>query len=185
MTRSLDQVVTAVAAELMAANAANRSAHQRTGAGRSWSATSASTSASCATTTTPSTPPNSSREWPPRPYIPDPDPIGVVYFADADPVFAAAEHLKTPLVIRPEPANDDYQRRIEEGTAVPASLDGLRAAAVRGDHHRRRWASSSSATANGRRTNSTRCRRSPPCSPSCRPASWPRSSCTISPSTTT
>src|SRR5215213_7162042 len=60
-------------------------------------------------------------QWPPRPYIPDPDPIGVVHFVDADPVFAAAEHLKTPLVMRPEPANDDYQRRIEEGTAVPAS----------------------------------------------------------------
>ncbi|MCU1699007.1 MAG: diguanylate cyclase protein [Mycobacterium sp.] len=59
-------------------------------------------------------------EGPVRAYVPDPDPIGVVYFADADPVFAMAEHLKAPLVIRPEPATDGYQRRIEEGTTVPS-----------------------------------------------------------------
>lgn len=59
-------------------------------------------------------------EWPPRDYVPDPDPIGVVYFADADPVFAMAEYLKEPAVLRPEPANADYQRRIEEGASVPA-----------------------------------------------------------------
>lgn len=58
-------------------------------------------------------------QWPVREYIPDPDPIGVVYFAEADPVFAAAEHLKEPFVMRPEPSTDEYQRRIEEGTAVP------------------------------------------------------------------
>jgi hypothetical protein len=27
-------------------------------------------------------------EWPRRPEVPDPDPLGVIYFADADPVFA-------------------------------------------------------------------------------------------------
>ena len=27
-------------------------------------------------------------EWPPRPDVPDPDPLAIVYFADADPVFA-------------------------------------------------------------------------------------------------
>ena len=27
-------------------------------------------------------------EWPERPDVPDPDPLGTVYFADADPVFA-------------------------------------------------------------------------------------------------
>lgn len=53
-------------------------------------------------------------EWPPR--NADPDPIGVVYFADADSVFAQAEHLKVPEVVRPEPANADYQRNIDEGT---------------------------------------------------------------------
>lgn len=55
-------------------------------------------------------------EWPPRPGVPDPDPLKVVYFADADPVFALAEHSKTPTVFRPD--NDDYQKRIEEGRSI-------------------------------------------------------------------
>jgi diguanylate cyclase (GGDEF)-like protein len=58
--------------------------------------------------------------WPQRAVVPDPDPIGVVYFADADPIFAMSENFKEPMVLRPEPANADYQRRIEEGTTVPA-----------------------------------------------------------------
>lgn len=57
-------------------------------------------------------------EWPPR--NADPDPIGVIYFADADSVFARTETLKEPDVVRPEPANADYQRNIEDGTGVPA-----------------------------------------------------------------
>jgi diguanylate cyclase (GGDEF)-like protein len=60
-------------------------------------------------------------EWPLRPGIPDPDPLGVVYFADADPVFALAEHQKEPVVFRPEPATDDYQRTINEGRQIPAT----------------------------------------------------------------
>jgi diguanylate cyclase (GGDEF)-like protein len=60
-------------------------------------------------------------EWPVRPFIPDPDPLGLVYFADADPVFALCEHQKEPVVLRPEPATDDYQRTIEEATNVPAT----------------------------------------------------------------
>jgi diguanylate cyclase (GGDEF)-like protein len=57
-------------------------------------------------------------EWPVRPGIPDPDPLAVVYFADADPVFALAEHQKEPIVFRPEPATDDYQRTINESRHV-------------------------------------------------------------------
>jgi diguanylate cyclase len=53
-------------------------------------------------------------EWPPR--NADPDPIGVVYFSDADSVFALIEDYKDPYVLRPEPANEDYQRNISEGT---------------------------------------------------------------------
>ena len=60
-------------------------------------------------------------EWPVRPGIPDPDPLAVVYFADADPVFALAEHQKEPIVFRPEPATDDYQRTINEGRQIPAT----------------------------------------------------------------
>lgn len=57
-------------------------------------------------------------EFPPRNV--DPDPIGLVYFADADSIFAQTEHLKVPEVVRPEPENADYQHRIEEGTGAPA-----------------------------------------------------------------
>lgn len=60
-------------------------------------------------------------EWPTRPDIPDPDPLGLIYFADADPVFALCEHAKEPHVFRPEPATDDYQNRIEASRAVPAT----------------------------------------------------------------
>jgi len=57
--------------------------------------------------------------WPPRWDVPDPDPLGVVYFAEADSVFALIESYTAPYVLRPEPANSDYQRSIEEGTGVP------------------------------------------------------------------
>ncbi|MEU0497456.1 EAL domain-containing protein [Mycobacterium sp. NPDC006124] len=56
-------------------------------------------------------------EWPLRPDVPDPDPLRVVYYEDADPVFALAENVKTPMVFRPE--NQDYQKRIEEGRNIP------------------------------------------------------------------
>ncbi|MDG4664589.1 EAL domain-containing protein [Mycobacterium sp. 236(2023)] len=58
-------------------------------------------------------------DWPLRPGVPDPDPLGVVYFADADPVFAMAEHQKEPVVIRPEPATDEYQQTIKESRQTP------------------------------------------------------------------
>jgi diguanylate cyclase (GGDEF)-like protein len=57
--------------------------------------------------------------WPPRWDVPDPDPIGIVYFAEADSVFALIESYTAPYVLRPEPANSDYQRGIEESTGVP------------------------------------------------------------------
>ncbi|MEO3757024.1 EAL domain-containing protein [Mycobacterium sp. B14F4] len=60
-------------------------------------------------------------EWPTRPGIPDPDPLAVVYFADADPVFALAEHQKEPLIFRPEPATDEYQQTIHEGRQIPST----------------------------------------------------------------
>jgi diguanylate cyclase len=65
-------------------------------------------------------------EWPPRPEIPDPDPLAVIYFADADSVFAQLEHLKEPSLLRPEATNADYQNTIEGATGVPAiSLAGV------------------------------------------------------------
>ncbi|MFL0292924.1 putative bifunctional diguanylate cyclase/phosphodiesterase [Mycobacterium sp. SMC-18] len=58
-------------------------------------------------------------QWPIRTYIPDPDPLGIVYFKDADPVFAMAEHIAEPVILRPGAEPDEYQQRIEEGTTVP------------------------------------------------------------------
>ena len=119
MPGSLDDLVTAAAAELMAATAGNSAAiSQRvlrdlvshlevdTGFLRHNDHTIHATVLVA--------------EWPPRENVPDPDPIGVVYFAGADSVFERAENLKAPYVLRPEPPNADYQRRIEEGTAIPA-----------------------------------------------------------------
>jgi diguanylate cyclase len=59
-------------------------------------------------------------EWPPRENVPEPDPIGVVYFDGADPVFARAENLKAPDVLHPDTANADYQSSIKEGRGIPA-----------------------------------------------------------------
>ncbi|BBY58989.1 putative bifunctional diguanylate cyclase/phosphodiesterase [Mycolicibacterium sarraceniae] len=61
-------------------------------------------------------------EWPPRPDVPDPDLLGVLYLADADPIFAAAETAKEPVFFSPEPIADDYQRRVQEasGAARPS-----------------------------------------------------------------
>ena len=59
--------------------------------------------------------------WPIRVFVPEPDPIGVVYFAGADSIFVLAENLKEPFILRPGPANADYQRNIEAGTGIPNS----------------------------------------------------------------
>jgi diguanylate cyclase (GGDEF)-like protein len=58
-------------------------------------------------------------EWPPRPEIPDPDPLQIVYFEDADPIFALCENTKEPVVLRPEPANEQYQQTINDASGIP------------------------------------------------------------------
>jgi diguanylate cyclase (GGDEF)-like protein len=55
-------------------------------------------------------------EWPPRPNIPDPDPLGVVRFAGADRTFAATEHLSTVMITRPDGADEDYQATVRKGS---------------------------------------------------------------------
>ncbi|MBW8710542.1 MAG: EAL domain-containing protein [Mycobacterium sp.] len=117
MTRALDQLVTAVAAELMGATAADAvAASERVlhdlvdHFGVDVSFLRRNDQAIRATVLI--------AQWPPA--TEDlMQAIGVVYFADADPVFALAEHQKEPTVFRPEPATEDYQKTIEEGTAVP------------------------------------------------------------------
>jgi diguanylate cyclase len=120
MSGSLDDLVTAAAAELMAATARNSAAiSQRVlrdlvgHFGVDWGFLRHNDHTIHATVLI--------AEFPPRENVPDPDPIGVVYFADADSVFALIENHKEPYVLRPEAANADYQRYIEEGTGVPAT----------------------------------------------------------------
>ena len=60
-------------------------------------------------------------KWPPRADVEDqePDPLELIYFADADPLFAVAENLTEPTVIRAE--TEDYQRATHDRTHVPTS----------------------------------------------------------------
>ncbi|NUS43852.1 MAG: GGDEF and EAL domain-containing protein [Mycobacteriaceae bacterium] len=57
-------------------------------------------------------------EWPVRQNVPVPDPLGVIHFAEADSVTAAAEQAREPIVVRPEPATEDYQKWIDAGAGV-------------------------------------------------------------------
>lgn len=59
-------------------------------------------------------------EWPVRPDGADPHPLALVNFAEADPVVAASEHAKKPMVFRPEPGIDEHPRHMNEGRAIPA-----------------------------------------------------------------
>lgn len=58
-------------------------------------------------------------EFPVRAVIPDPDPLGLIYFADADDVFAALEVATEPLCGRPGEDFPEYQRRVREGAGWP------------------------------------------------------------------
>ncbi len=55
-------------------------------------------------------------EWPPRPDVPDPDPLRVVYFDQADSVFRAVEHATEPMIARPTPEFSDYQETIRRSS---------------------------------------------------------------------
>lgn len=62
-------------------------------------------------------------EWPPRTFLPDPDPLGVVSFDSGDPVFAAAEWAREPVFFRPEAGTPGYMQILDEPAGVgPASL---------------------------------------------------------------
>jgi diguanylate cyclase len=120
MARSLDDLVTAAAAELMAATGGNHVAISErvladlvTHLGVDFGFLRHNDHTIHATVLV--------ALWPPRDDVPDPDPIGVVYFDGADSTFAMAENLKEPGVLRPEPENAEYQRNIEAGTGVPTS----------------------------------------------------------------
>src|SRR5271166_4823552 len=53
-------------------------------------------------------------EWPPRPDVPARDPLAVIHFTGADPVFAVGEHGKKPVVIAPKQMERAYRRWIAE-----------------------------------------------------------------------
>jgi diguanylate cyclase len=60
-------------------------------------------------------------EWPPRCNRPDPDPLEIVDFASADPVFAYCADGKEPIVIELDPANSAqgaYHGRVAEHRRV-------------------------------------------------------------------
>lgn len=60
-------------------------------------------------------------EWPPRYEHPSPDPPAVVYFPDANPLFARTEHARRPAVVRPDPANDGFPCPVaKDGQELPA-----------------------------------------------------------------
>jgi len=58
-------------------------------------------------------------KWPPRADAGDVDPLELIYFAEADPMFAFAEHLTEPTVFRAEA--EDYQRATQDRRQVPTS----------------------------------------------------------------
>jgi diguanylate cyclase (GGDEF)-like protein len=57
-------------------------------------------------------------EWPPRTARPEPDPLAVVSFTTADPVFTTCAHGKRVAVIRPEPAESGYVRQMAMEHAI-------------------------------------------------------------------
>ncbi|WP_231643331.1 putative bifunctional diguanylate cyclase/phosphodiesterase [Mycolicibacterium baixiangningiae] len=57
-------------------------------------------------------------EWPPRPATAAPDPLKIVYFSDADPVFSQTERLSEPTILRAEPSEATGSR----GSAVVAEV---------------------------------------------------------------
>ncbi|MFR9752978.1 putative bifunctional diguanylate cyclase/phosphodiesterase [Nocardia sp. 004] len=65
-------------------------------------------------------------EWPRRLNVPDPDPLGVIYFDSADPVFRALENATEPMIARPTPEFAGYQKTVHLGSGIA----GVTSAAV-------------------------------------------------------
>jgi len=62
-------------------------------------------------------------EWPPRSDVPDPDPLAVIHFANADPVWAVCEQRKEPVEIAPKQVEGAYQQWITESRhSAPPSV---------------------------------------------------------------
>lgn len=67
-------------------------------------------------------------EWPPRPDLAHPDPLAVISFTTADPVFTSCAHGKRVTIIRPEPGTSDYVRHMsidQDGTSLSVATAPL------------------------------------------------------------
>lgn len=71
-------------------------------------------------------------EWPPRPDVPDPDPLAIVGFTSADPLFAGCEQGTKPVLIRPDQSNRIFARWIN-GSKQPGSPSVAAAPLVSGE----------------------------------------------------
>ncbi|HEY3996837.1 MAG TPA: sensor domain-containing phosphodiesterase [Mycobacterium sp.] len=71
-------------------------------------------------------------EWPPRPDVPDPDPLAIVGFTSADPLLAECEHGRKPVLIRPDQSNRIFARWIN-GSKRPGSPSVAAAPLVSGE----------------------------------------------------
>lgn len=56
-------------------------------------------------------------EWPPRPNVPDPDPLGEIAFAEADPTFAATETLTDVMIVQTK-QEAGYADRVRQGSGI-------------------------------------------------------------------
>ncbi|MFD6401803.1 putative bifunctional diguanylate cyclase/phosphodiesterase [Nocardia sp. NPDC060249] len=61
-------------------------------------------------------------EWPRRPYVPDPDPLRVINFADADSLFLASENAVEPIIVSRGDEYPDYQEMIRQTTGMPSMV---------------------------------------------------------------
>lgn len=57
-------------------------------------------------------------EWPHRLDTPDPDPLAVVRFAEADSVFRELEFATEPIIVRPGADSEDYQETIRKSSGI-------------------------------------------------------------------
>ncbi|MFE9787436.1 putative bifunctional diguanylate cyclase/phosphodiesterase [Nocardia salmonicida] len=61
-------------------------------------------------------------EWPRRPYVPDPDPLRVIEFAEADSLFLASENAVEPIIVSRGDEYPDYQEMIRQSTGMPSMV---------------------------------------------------------------
>ncbi|PSK90984.1 diguanylate cyclase/phosphodiesterase with GAF sensor [Haloactinopolyspora alba] len=57
-------------------------------------------------------------EWPRRPDVPDPDPLGVVPWETEDLVFSMVGDQREPFLVRPGDGQGSYQQRVHAGSGV-------------------------------------------------------------------